>query len=418
MGASGEGRVETARGVIASMRQTSMAPRSVRKMLSLADFEDAARRRLPRPLFGYVSGATEDGRSLAANSAAYAQFDLVPRVLVDVANRDQTTNLLGRSYRHPFGIAPMGMSALIAYDGDVTLARQAAEAGIPFIMSAASLTRLERVASEGQARWFQAYLPGDDERITAMVDRVEAAGYDTFVLTADVPVASNRENNVRNGFDSPLRPSLSLAWQGVSHPGWLVNTAFRTLLRHGMPHFDNMDAFRGPPILSRNLTRFLGNRDQLTWRHVELIRRRWKGRLVVKGLLCADDARLAREAGADGIIVSNHGGRQLDGSRAPLAALPTIREQAGGMAVMVDSGIRRGTDILKALALGADFVFIGRPFLYAAACAGEVGVRHAINLLAEEIDRDMALLGVRTIGEIGPAHVCESGRGASAAAAG
>jgi L-lactate dehydrogenase (cytochrome) len=408
MSGAGQGVVRTAGGITASMRATSSVPRRLRMILSLEDFEHAARRYLPRPLFGYVSGATEDGQSLVANKAAYAQFDLVPRVLVDVGSRDQSTSLLGRTYRHPFGIAPMGMSALMAYDGDVTLARQAAEAGIPFIMSAASLTRLERVADEGRGRWFQAYLPGDEQRIEAMVDRVAAAGYDTFVLTADVPVASNRENNVRTGFDSPLRPSLSLAWQGVSHPGWLVNTAMRTLARHGMPHFDNMDAFRGPPILSRNLVRFLGNRDQLTWRHLELIRKRWKGSLVVKGLLAPEDARLAREAGADGIIVSNHGGRQLDGSRAPLAALPAIREVAGDMAV-VDSGIRRGTDVLKALALGADFVFVGRPFLYAASYAGDAGVQHAIRLLAEELDRDMALLGVRTVGEVSAAHVCRRG---------
>lgn len=414
MSGAGQGIVRTAGGIVASMRVTSNVPRRLRTMLSLEDFEAAARRHLPRPLFVYVASAAERGQSMASNAAAFSHYQFVPRLLIDTAGRDQSTTLLGRRYNHPFGIAPMGLSALMAYDGDVALARQAVAAGIPSIMSAASITPLERVAGKGGGRWFQAYLPADEERIGTMVDRVEAAGFDTLVLTVDVPVGTNPEHYKRNGFDSPLRPSLSLAMQGITHPRWLFGTAMRTLVNHAMPHFENMDAFRGPPILSRNLVRFLGNRDQLTWRHLELIRKRWKGRLVVKGLLAPEDARLAREAGADGIVVSNHGGRQLDGAAAPLDVLPAIRKVAGGMAVMLDSGIRRGTDVLKALALGADFVFVGRPFLYAAAYAGDAGVEHAIRLLAEEIDRDMALLGVRTIGEIDAAHICRRGENSGA----
>jgi L-lactate dehydrogenase (cytochrome) len=171
-------------------------------------------------------------------------------------------------------------------------------------------------------------------------------------------------------------------------------------MNYGMPHFENMDAQRGPPVLAKNLMRNIGKRDQLAWKHVELIRKRWKGKLVVKGLIAPADARIARDSGVDGVIVSNHGGRQLDGTVSSLRTLPEIAADAGAMTVMLDGGIRRGTDVLKALALGAKFVFIGRPLLYAAVVGGEAGVQRALTLLRDEIDRDMALLGIRNIGEI------------------
>lgn len=383
-----------------TQRVISQTPRAMRPILSLDDFEIAARRHLPRSIFGYVSGATETGASFAANRRQFAEWEFVPRSLQDVAERSQAVRLFGREYRHPFGIAPMGLSALAAYDGDVILADTARRSGTLAILSATSLTRLERVATEAGSKWFQAYLPGEDARIEAMIERVAVAGFETLVLTVDVPVAGSRENNIRNGFDAPLKPSLELAWQGVVHPRWLFGTALKTLSERGMPHFENMDALRGPPIVSRNVVRSMSGRDRLAWRHAELIRNRWKGHFVLKGILSAEDARRAREAGADGIIVSNHGGRQLDGAVAPLRVLPGIRAISGGMAVMLDSGVRRGTDVLKAVALGADFVFVGRPFLYAAAVGGGDGVRHATDLLAAEIDRDMTLLGIRSLDEL------------------
>lgn len=377
-------------------------PRRLRGILSLDDFEIAAKRHLPRPIFGYISGATETGASFSANRKSFESFSFVPRVLRDVSERAQKTVLFGREYEHPFGISPMGLSALAAYDGDVVLAAGARECGIPAVMSATSLTKLERVASEGFSRWFQAYLPGDDARIEAMVDRVTAAGFETLVLTVDVPVSGNRENNIRNGFDAPLKPSLHLAWQGITSPRWLFGTAFRTLANHGMPHFENMDALRGPPIVSRNVVRSMHGRDRLSWKHADLIRKRWKGNFVLKGVLAPEDARLARDIGCDGIIVSNHGGRQLDGALAPIEALPDIVPEAGGMAVMFESGVRRGTDVLKAIALGADFIFVGRPFLFAAAIAGKAGVKHAVDILAAEIDRNMTLLGIRRVDQMTP----------------
>jgi L-lactate dehydrogenase (cytochrome) len=379
---------------------TRALPRSLRHVLSLNDFEDAARRLLPRPVFAYVSGGVEDNQSLADNRAVFQEYGFIPRTLVNVARRSLATTLLGHTYAAPFGIAPFGIAALSAYRGDLVLARAANEANIAMVMSGSSLIRLEDVAAANGSAWFQAYLPGDMPRIVALVERVARAGFRTLVITVDVPVQANRENNVRAGFSTPLRPTLRLAWDGISHPRWLFGTLLRTLLAHGMPHFENNYAVRGAPILSPSVLRDFSNREHLDWQHFAHIRKMWKGRLVLKGILHPDDARAGRDAGADGIIVSNHGGRQLDGAVSPLRVLPAIVEACTGIPIMIDSGFRRGTDVLKALALGAKFVFLGRPFNYAAAIAGEAGVRHAIGILRSELSRDMALLGATRIDEV------------------
>jgi len=381
-------------------RAESAVPRSLRRYLSLDDFEASARRLLPKFLYGYISGAAETDAALADNRRAFEEYGFVPRVLRDVSGRDQTTTLFGKTYAAPFGIPPMGSAALCAYRGDVVLTRAAAAINVPMCLSASSLITLEDVRRENPAAWYQAYLAGDDARIEPLVDRVAAAGYDTFVVTADVPVPPNRENNIRNGFQVPLAITPRVAWDTATHPHWLFGTWARTVMNYGMPHFENMDAQRGPPVLAKNLMRNIGKRDQLAWKHVELIRKRWKGKLVVKGLIAPADARIARDSGVDGVIVSNHGGRQLDGTVSSLRTLPEFAADAGAMTVMLDGGIRRGTDVLKALALGAKFVFVGRPLLYAAVIGGEAGVQRALTLLRDEIDRDMALLGIRSIGEI------------------
>lgn len=380
--------------------QQQRLPRKLRTILSLDDFEKAARRYLPRPIFAYVSGGVEDNSSLRDNRAVFGELGFIPRFLVGVSQRSAATTLFGRTYSAPFGIAPMGIMALSAYRGDLVAARAAAEAQIPMIMSGSSLIRLEEVAQAGAGTWFQAYLPGDVAQIEALIERVARAGFETLVITVDVTVAANRENNIRAGFSTPLKPSMRLAWDGVTHPRWLFGTFLRTLLRHGMPHFENNYATRGAPILSPSVLRDFSDRGHLNWEHLKLIRRIWKGRLIAKGILDTEDARLALEAGVDGIIVSNHGGRQLDGAVSPLRVLPDIAAVCSEIPVMMDSGIRRGTDVLKALALGAKFVFVGRPFNYAAAIAGEAGVRHAINILAVEIHRDMAMLGINSLGEL------------------
>ncbi|MEX3914785.1 alpha-hydroxy-acid oxidizing protein [Paraburkholderia sp. BR10872] len=376
-------------------------PPRLRQILSLADFEAAARSVLPRPLFGYISGAAEDGMSIAANRAAFERLKFRTKVLVDVSHRSQQTTIFNHTYSSPFGIAPVGISAISAYRGDIALATAAQDENIPAIMSGSSLIPMETVHAEAPGTWFQAYLPGDAARRDALIERVKAAGFATLVLTVDIPVWANRENNVRTGFSLPLRPSLRLAMDGISHPRWLLGTFARTLINHGMPHFENSFATRGAPMLSASAVRDTTGRDHLSWSDIASIRQRWSGNLVIKGILHVDDARRALAIGADGIIVSNHGGRQLDGAVEPLAVLPQICDAVGDKTVvMMDSGIRRGGDVLKALALGAQFVFAGRPFMYAAAVGSEPGVRHAIGLLRDEVDRNMAMLGTVAIREI------------------
>lgn len=377
--------------------------RSMQRYLSLDDFETVARRRLPKMLYGFISGAAETEAALHDNRRAFEEYGFVPRVLMDVSGRHQTTTLFGKTYAAPFGIPPFGSAALCAYQGDIVLGRAAAAMNVPMILSAASLIRLEDVKREAPTAWYQAYLPGDPSHIEPLTDRVAAAGYDTFVVTADVPVPANRENNFRNGFRMPLVITPQVAWDVATHPSWLIGTWLRTLMNHGIPHIENTDATRGPAVLSKHIVRRIGKRDQLAWKHLELIRRRWQGKLVVKGIIAPQDARIARECGVDGVLLSNHGGRQLDFAVSPLRTLPEIAAEAKGMTVMLDSGVRRGTDVLKALALGAHFVFVGRPMLFAAVAAGEQGVRHALGLLKAEVDRDMALLGVRSLAEITPA---------------
>ena len=375
------------------------------QVFCLDDFEPLARRKLPRQIFGYYAGAAETNQSKEANRSAFAALEFVPRVLVDVADRSTRTSLFGTDYAAPFGIAPMGLSSLATFDGDLVLARSARAAGIPSVLSAASLIPLERVAQETGARWFQAYLSGDAARIEALIDRVARAHYETLVVTVDVPVAANRENNVRNGFSMPLRPSLRLAVEGLTHPSWSIRTWCRTFLRTGRPQFQNMSAERGPPLLARDVTALIGQRDRVTWDHIRQIRTLWRGRLLLKGLLAPDDARRADAEGVDGIVVSNHGGRQLDGAVPALRMLPAIRAAVPALMLIADGGIRRGSDILKCLALGADFVFVGRPMLYAAAADGERGVAQAIALLKAELDRNMAMLGLVDLAAVGPAMI-------------
>ncbi|CAG9168579.1 alpha-hydroxy acid oxidase [Cupriavidus respiraculi] len=383
-------------------------------MLCLDDFEAAARRRLPAPVFGYIAGAAERYRSFQGNRDAFDDVGLVTRVLVDISRRSTETTLFGRTYASPFGIAPMGLAALSAYRGDIVLAQAAAAENVPMVMSGSSLIRLEEVVRVNADAWFQAYLPGDQPNIVALIERVRAAGYGTLVITVDTPVPPNRENFARAGFSAPLRPSAKLAWEGITHPRWLFGTFLKTVLRHGVPHFENNYATRGAPILSPNVQRDFSDRGHLDWRHFALIRRLWPGTLVIKGILDARDARIAVDAGADGIIVSNHGGRQLDGAVAPLRVLPGIVRACPGVPVMLDSGVRRGSDAIKALALGARFVFVGRPFCYAAAVQGLSGVRKAIELMKQEISRNMAMLGATSVDAIDESFLWPSPQGMAA----
>ncbi|HVZ10289.1 alpha-hydroxy acid oxidase [Rhodopila sp.] len=385
-GHSGQARVER-------------VPRRLRDILDLDDFERAAKPKLPHAIYGYVAHGAETEATLRANRAAFDDWRLVPRVLAGVSERHQGITLLGRQYATPFGIAPMGGSALVAYEGHAVMARAARKAGIPFILSANSIIPLEEVVKANPDMWFAAYQSPDREAIEGMTRRLARAGVEVLVVTADVPIGSNREADARAGFGFPIRPSLRLGWDVATHPRWLTGVFARTLARRRSPHIDNLEPWGGPGLFSREVAGIAAH-EALCWRHIRLMRELWKGKLVVKGILSSGDAAIARDCGVDGIILSNHGGRQLDQAVSPMQILPRVREQAAGLAVMIDSGFRRGTDVIKALALGADAVFVGRPFLFAAVVAGKAGVGRAIDLLRTEIDRDMALLGVRRLEEL------------------
>jgi len=385
-----------------AVKPSFLAARRLARIYCLNDFEAAARRHLPKPIFGYVAGATETEASYRDNRAVFEEYGFMYRVLRNVSKRDTSVTLWEQSYAAPFGIAPMGISSLTGYRGDLAQAQAAERAGIPMILSGSSLIRLEEVMEAAPNTWFQAYLPAEECQIHKLIDRVEQAGVTTLVITVDSAVVPNRENNLRTGFKTPIEPNLKLFWDGVTHPTWSVGTFLRTLVRHGMPHFENNAAERGAALLSRNAARDFSGREHLDWEMLRSIRRRWQGRLVIKGVLHPEDVTLARRFGADGVILSNHGGRQLDGAISPMRALPYAMEVAGDMSIMVDSGFRRGTDVIKALALGASLVFIGRPFNYAASIGGEAGVEHAIKLLVSEIRANMGMLGIVRLAELAP----------------
>lgn len=387
--------------------RTDRVPGYLQDVLDLDDFERAARPKLPYAVYGYVAHGAETETTLRANRAVLDAWRLVTRVLVGVSERHQDIQLFGRRYAAPFGIAPMGGSALVAYEGHTVMAKAAAEARIPFVLSANSIIPLEEVVRANPDTWFAAYQSPDRRAIEGMVERLARAGVAVLVVTADVPIGSNREADARAGFGFPIRPGLKLGWDVATHPRWVASVLARTLVKRRNPHIDNLEPWGGPGLFSREVAGIAAH-EALCWRHIRLLRDLWKGKLVIKGILSPADVALARDCGADGVILSNHGGRQLDQAVSPLQVLTSAQEQASGLTVMIDSGFRRGTDVIKALALGAHAVFIGRPFLFAAAFAGQSGVAHAIKLLMREIDRDMAMLGVRDVDGIDREMLCSA----------
>ena len=362
-----------------------------RQILNLQDFELTARNRLPNCIFGFIQGGAEDDVSIRGNRVAFDRISLVPRVMVNTTLRSMKVHTLGREWSAPFAIAPMGAMAVAARDADRVMAQAAAAANIPFVLSGASLRRMEDVIRENEHAWFQAYLTVQEADNVKLIQRVAETGFQTLVITADVAVSGNRENDIRNGYSSPLKPSIKLLMDGLTHPRWMMNTLVRTIIQDGVPKFENFGG-EPTPMFSRGGLR-LHRRDNLSWESLARVRGIWKHRLVLKGVLSPEDVQQARQLGIDAVIASNHGGRQLDCSIAPLEVLTELVAEAGPMPIMLDSGVRRGTDVLKAMALGSAHVFIGRPFLFAAVVGGQAGVTRAIDLLKAEILRDMALLG-------------------------
>jgi L-lactate dehydrogenase (cytochrome) len=376
------------------------------KALNYGDIRALARSRLPRGLFEYIDRGAEDEVALAAMRAAWDRVKLDPSVLVDVSVRRHDTELFGQRIGLPVVIAPTALAGLVWYDGEVALALAAAKAGIPFCVSTQSVTPIERIATSGARLWFQLYVWRDRKLMYRLLDRARGAGAETLVLTVDTAVGPNREYNVRNGFGIPLQPSLRAGIDVLAHPRWLLNVFLRQLMAEGVPSYAHY-----PPEFKTRITRpavadALRLDDRVSWADVAELRRHWRGPFLLKGILRVDDARRALEHGLDGIVVSSHGARNLDSARPSIDALPEIVAEVGQrMTVLVDSGVRRGSHIVKALALGAKAVLVGRATLYGTAVAGEAGATRMLDLLRDELDRTMGLIGRTTIASIGPDSV-------------
>ncbi len=370
------------------------------KAHNIEGLRQAARRRLPRIVFDYIDDGVEDETGIACNRAAFERVRVVPRYLVDTNQRSKKTTLFGQNHALPFGIAPTGLGNLSWPRADFALARAAAAADIPFVVSTAATSSIERIAEAAPGHtWFQLYVPRDRAVCEDLLRRAGDAGAHGLMVTVDVPTPSKRERDLRNGLlqHSP-KPSAALALDVLTHPSWSLQ-----MLRHGRPRFENLAPYAGPKASSADLAAFLAAQiaRPLDWDDIAWLRERWRGPFLLKGILSAAEAKRAVERGIDGIVVSNHGGRQLDSAPAPIEVLPAIRAAVGdGFVLALDSGVRRGSDVAKALALGADFVFIGRATLYGVAAAGQAGAGRAIEFLADELDRFLAQTGCRSIEEL------------------
>jgi (S)-mandelate dehydrogenase len=371
-------------------------------ILNVWDAREAAKRRLPRGLFEYIDRGCEDEVSIAVNRQRLDAIRLAPSTLVDVSQRSLTAEILGHAQPIPLVIAPTAVAGLVWHDGEIELAKAAATAGIPFCVSTQSITSIERIAAESGARlWFQLYVWKNRQRTLALVDRAWAAGAETLVLTVDTAVIPNREYNLRNGFGIPLRPSLRAGIDVMMHPRWMSTVLLRSVLASGVPTYAHYpDAFRtklGRVALSDEVSLA----TDVTWEDVRLLRRHWKGKLILKGILRAEDARTALAHGVDAIVVSNHGARNLDCAPGPTDVLPAIAEAVGDqIEVLADSGVRRGSDVARFIALGARGVLIGRATLYGVAIGGVRGAGRVIDLLSNELSLVMGMLGARSLADL------------------
>lgn len=378
-------------------------------LLNFADLRRRARRRLPRFVFDYVDGAAEDERCLQRNLAELERLHLWPTCLRDTARVDTGVEVFGSRWAAPIGVAPIGLNGLVRAGGDVLLARAAAGAGLPFVLSTASNSRIEVVrdavrdaGGAAAVMWFQLYVMSERGIAEQMVRRARAAGCHALVLTVDVPVSGWRERDVRNGFKLPWRPGIATVLDVATRPRWLL-----AQLRHGTPRFVNLTEGEGAAGAQAQAAMLARTMDRsLTWESLAWLRRLWDGPLVLKGVLHPDDARRALAHGVDALVVSNHGGRQLDAAPASIAALPPVIEAVQArIPVFVDSGIRRGSDIVKALALGARAAFVGRMPLLGLACDGQAGAHAVLQRLREELERTMTLIGAADVAAIERSHV-------------
>jgi len=375
---------------------------------SIADLRALARRRLPRAVFDFYDGGAEDERTLRHNASAFDRWQLAPRVLVDVAGASTAGTLLGSPAAMPAAMAPTGAAGFGWRGADLALARAAAKLGIPYTLSSSATTAIETIADKAPGRlWFQAYVLRNQDFFWQLIERARHAEYEALVITVDLPVGGKRERDFRNHFSIPFRFTPRNMLDFASRPRWALD-----MLLHGMPVMENL---RGLEAAATNATAIASSVGRsydpaFDWARLAEVRDRWPRKLIVKGVSRGDDAQRLAAMGVDAIVVSNHGGRQLDGAVPSLQALPEVLQAvAGRVSVLVDGGIRRGTDIAKALALGAHGVLLGRATLFGAVAAGDAGAQRALDILHDELLRTMRLCGAPTLAQVSadllrPAH--------------
>ncbi len=374
-------------------------------VVTVADLRARARARLPKMLFDFLEGGSGDETTIAANRAGFEKLRFRPRVLVDVSKRSLATALFGREQKLPLVLAPLGSTGLLARRGEIQAGRAADRCGIPMCLSTASTCSIEEVrAGKDEPFWFQLYVGRERDIARSLIERAQQAGCPVLVFTVDASSGSRRERDMRNGLTFPPRMTPGNLWQGVTHSGWVYDVMLRgprmtqgNYLNYGTPG-------KRPLTFPERAQRTQD--PSKTWKDAQWVRSLWQGPMVIKGILTPEDARLAVEHGADGIVVSNHGGVLLDSATATISALPAIADAVGARTtVLLDGGIRRGHDVLKALALGADACLIGRAFAYGLAAMGEAGVERAIRMLESEMMSTLALLGLNGVAELDSSSV-------------
>lgn len=362
------------------------------KIVNIADMREAARRRLPKVVFDYMDGAAEDEVGKARNASGFRDITVTPRYLVDVAERSQKTEIFGQTFASPFGLGATGMANVVWPDADVALAEAAAAADLPFTLSTAASSGIEEIAAKVPDHfWFQVYAQRDRNVTGDLFQRAADAGAKVLMVTVDTPIPAKRERDIRNGFILPLKLNLRHIADAARRPGWSWQ-----FIRNGAPKFETIARYADPNASAQSLAAFIASQvtPSLTWDDVGWMRDAWEGPMVLKGLTSVADCELAKTHGCDGVLLSTHGGRNFDTGPAPISVLPAVRQAVGDdMVVMLDSGIRRGSDIGKAIALGADFCLVGRATLYGVAAAGRAGVDRSIAILQDELDRFLGQSG-------------------------
>jgi len=367
---------------------------------------DLARRRTPRVAFDYLNGGAGDESALRLNLESFTKLKLVPRVMINTTQRSAAHTLFGEPVSMPLGVAPIGLANFVWPGADKAIAKAAAQFGIPYILSSAASTSIEEIITAAPKTWFQLYVGSNPEIVDDLIDRAADAGCSVLVVTADVAAPGKRIRDLVNGFTLPLKPTVRGTIDLARHPRWCMAT-----VRAGAPRFANLEKYGGVTSSALSLAALQAAQisGRLDWQEFSRLRGRWRGRLLLKGVMDTRDARRAIDLGADGIILSNHGGRQLSSAPSPLDLARQVRRAIGSSAALIlDGGVRSGEDICKALALGADFVLMGRPFVYAVAALGLHGPSHLLKIVHDELSRAMAQLGACSIPELADVRIIDT----------